>query len=726
MKTKNKILTVFLAIIFTVSGCIISKPDSYNVSELDYNMRRTVSGAHFKNKISLIGKGAVIGSAVIGTIVGYNTNMVMMQSNGEIKPAKLMNASIGAFLGYSIASMTNLAIGQNTIEKSTRPEDWLKKTNKNYIILSESSNKNFNVIHKDAEKNFKAKNIQDARDFAKIFPKSSYTNNVAAQTINNSSFTRDNYLELIRLFPNNSSLLDMKKHYVIKSSNIDELFSAYDLFPETNIDIELMAVNFVKDYYDAYKFKQRYPNSKYNKQVVLYALRESSGNQINKLVKLYNNDFFMSEAQFKKLKSDNKIKQNYLKAQFVLKPPKNIYDVEYLYQKFNWLNYYGKQNDIMTTYWNVCYRTMNNGGDILGFMRNLSRDKAYNSWNISQSQVNNFITKKLQYEVQNNVRIVSKETLGTTNDQWEQWCNNDNYTAGLVSNEGEIKYIIYGTIKNESKFNLPINVVANADLYFKSDVQGTGFLTDLLVGIGKYATGQNEISNKLVGNKSENFYIQNLPSKSTRTYAVLLDYGKGQTHGGVNVKDWFKYKEEIYLKNEKAYAQYSTYNPSNRILKKQNEWQHLAKNGLPNYTLTDLYRGGEVDNDVWLQKHKENLRREREAAERARKYRLDHPEKFVDNREAEREAEKIEDVNECIERYSELKYIKTEEEGILNWAGCPCEVWGFESWIGTNKAFYKNQSGNWYYDTEAILDKKGPFNTLEIAIQKICEDKYGN
>ena len=593
MKIPNLFITVFCTLILAES-CVVYKPDSSNLTQSDYNKRKVVNGAHFKKKLTPIGIGSIITGSAAGAYVGYNSKTIPYYEGTEKQFHSSGSAVLGAFIGFTATTLMNYALGLNKTKRCTEPEEWIKKANKNYILLAGSGN-NFTVIHKSAENSYTVKNITDARHFKKAFPNSTLNNSIAAQTIQNYGIMRDDYLELMKLFPDNTSTLDMKKQYVLKSTSVLSLFYAIDKFPETKLNIEKKAVYLVSDCDDALKFKDRFSSSLYNKQVVLNALQNCSGGKISSLKTKFDGDFIITKEDFESLNPNDKMKQGYLNAQFTLNKPEKIIDMDYLYKKYNWIDYLGKSDDILDNYWQTANNSTSNGYVVIKIMENLPENDEYKKCGISDTKVKNYINIKLKDEAAKNVSITGTYSLGSTNEQWDKWCNNNDYSATMVSEEGKIEYLIYGTVRNRSKFQLPVMVGAGADLYLKTDAKGTGFWSNLFVGITKISTGQNLIENYKVKSTQNNFYIPYLPPKSTTSYAVLLDFGEGTKKTGLNFADWVKIKSEVYIKNINTNVGFSSYKPSHSVLQKQETWQQFAREGLPTAKLNNFFKGGEYD-----------------------------------------------------------------------------------------------------------------------------------
>ena len=625
INTIQFVLGIFILMLL-LQSCVSLRPNSLSVSSPDYNQRRKVEDAHFQKKVNAIGISFVVGTSVAAAGAGYfyNGGVQMQTPDAGIQPIRPLNAAIGGVAGLGVGLLANKIMGTNKRVECKSADLWLKKVDKHYMVLpkSLSTSYNFTVINKKADGAFVVKNMEDLKDFHNVFPDNERADDMVKQAIG--VVGRSDLLEIYKLYPNTAHAMDIKKKYVLTSSTMSELFSAIDRYPETNINVEKMALNLIKDGYDAEKFHKRYPNSPYSKQAIVYGLRNCSNSQILSLYEAYKAVFDFGPTDFDHLSSTSADRKNYLEAQFIIKPPKTVADVEFVYRKFEWLKYEGKNQDIIGHYWNTSYATFSKGNALLNFMRTLATDKNYASWGISLSEVNSFIETKLRGEVSASVSANVQKSVGTPNEEWNKWCKNSTYTAGMVSDAGQIEYVVYGYVRNNSKFDLPISVQSSGNLYLNSSVEGTGLWTGLLVALG---TGGRNKSKSLVGTQSESFYIPSLPANSSSMFAIRLDYGQGVRREGINVNDWFKYKKELSFENATASVSYSNSPVSKYTLERQDAWQTMAKNGLTGATLTDLFRGTEVNDESWRKEYERQLE---EAREQARRYQEEREARYAE------------------------------------------------------------------------------------------------
>ncbi len=625
-------ICIAIAIVIGMNGCVVRKPNLSGVSEKDYNGRRKVTGAHYTKRPSVPGIILTAAAPVAGAIAGYHIPIVTMQKGTEMQPVKPANAAIGAVAGYSLANFINYCVGLNKNTPAYDPVKWTRSISSQYAYVpnSKDQNGNFYVIDKSFEKNYKVRDINDAKQFYALFPNSQYRNTVFQQAVN--ACNRSQMLDLLALDKNNSYANDAKKKYINQSSTYEELEMATNKFPEIQMEYEDRFAGLVRNPQQAMDFHRRYPNSAKTKNVIWSAFNSSDAksSDISSMKRAFGGAFDMTKADLKYNPNDVQ-KKNYARALFEASNIKNETDLELFYRKYEWLAYNGKPDDIVSNVYKIAYKTFNNGNYLLYYLRQLPKDDLYKKWGVTSSIVNNCITQFMKEE-EGKVKIASNNVISSDRSDWESWLNNMTYTAGIVAETGEVKYLVYGVIENNSKFDLPVTVTATADLMMQPNLKGHGVISGIL-GMFGISISPGEKTKQKVATRTKEFKIPSLPAKSKSSYAVMLNFGN-KGNEGVNVADWFKIIKEVYLDHLQVKYTVGDVNVSNKVLEEQETWLAMAKNGMPTVPLTDLKRNERVDQSVWAERWEEERVRRAEAwaqveADRAKQKSAEEAEKAV-------------------------------------------------------------------------------------------------
>jgi len=708
----NKFIIVILICILLLPACLVLKPDSNSVSDLDYNQRAEIEGAYFRKKVSLTGYGIVAVSTITTGLILSSSPIIAQQNGSETVMPKLANFAVGAFLGYSFANLGNVIAGKNTSVNPQNPNEWLKKTNEEFILLSKTSNSDFEVIHKSAESSYVVKNYQDVKDFATAFPNSTYIDDVINQILTCSAITREQYLEFIGLFPTSTLVTDLKKQYVLKSTSVADLFAAYDKFPETKIDIETLAVTLVTDCDDAILYAKRFPTSANAKKVFLNSLQSSCSAYNSKLMKTAFSSVYKLSATDLTAKTNTE-KENYLNFLKNLETFSNALQITEFYKKNYWIEYPDRNADILEDVWTKNYSILTDGNLLVGQIYGLPTD--YPLLKITTSQVNTFIKTKLTEEVTNNVKKVSVDIIDNQDETWEKWKNSGSiWDAPFIEAEGEIKYLVYGSIKNSSKFDLPVKLEISAPLN-----QST--TTRILGGfLG------SETTSKELGTKTESFYIKTLESGKTYPFAVILDFGVGTKAEGSYMVVVTSFSE-LQIGTPTLNSYYNTTTVTSAITTKQEEWLELSTTGgfTAKTYVNDVLNNEQYD-PVSYEESWEQFKTDLVTSDGGGSYssydRDDYDDSNTENVEEETE-EYNADIIECIEDLQDdLEVDASQDENLINW-DCPCTIYG-DSSIGSLLTFKVNSKGEWYYSDGILASSKGPFYSEYEALKAYCIDNY--
>ena len=603
---KTSVYLFILSIL--LQSCYTHRPTAHSVSSPDYNQRASVAGAQYKKKgnaLDIVFNVGLIGAGAYG---GYNLNLVQQQTATGKEPVRVANAAIGALAGASIAYLIDQAAGKNRIDPVRNPNDWIRKANNDYRLLR-GDNVNFTIIHTSAEKSYTVNNINDVRDFKTAFPNSSQTDNIFLEAMNR--LDRSSLPDLIDLFPTNRHAEDAKMKYIVSSPSYDEISAAVKKYPVPN-PAEL-CVEKIENITNSLNFANTF-NSFNNKRLAVantFKSEATSISELNQLKNAYGQDFNLTANDL----SDKSgiIRKNYFKAMYLLQSPKSVEQFDSFNLKYTWLSYLDKKTDLLSLYWDIIEPRYSKGTDVLKKFGEGLSNQIYADIKISQEDFKKVIDEKFRkiIEVDKKVEIINTQSIGSDDTQWEKW-NKSAFTAMIVQEEGEISYIIYGEIKNNSKFDLPVEVKAAGILYSKISAkagndelqkifdkidEGASFLSSFLPGdiYNQSKQALKSESEKDIAAQSGNYYFPIIPAGEKFLYAVKIDFGTGEKKIGMNFLGLGKMGVELKLRNERAVAVYYPKPVSVEQLKLQSTWQNFAINGLPAGKLYDKFWGEGVE-----------------------------------------------------------------------------------------------------------------------------------
>jgi hypothetical protein len=382
----------------------------------------------------------------------------------------------------------------------------------------------------------------------------------------------------------------------------------------TSKDVETLYLGLITNADEAIKFNQIYPNSNNKHAAVANAFRSSSNSieQVRKLQSLYGKDYDLNADDLKQAPSD--IKRNYYQAQVNLLPQKTKTSISDLNKKYAWLTYKGKDQDLLDQWWPLCMAGATKGSKVISDMGQLARNTYAANAGIDGNRIKEFTQAKINDIIVEQVKPASVNQTMSGSDEFERWLKAA-YTAGMVREEDHFKVLIYGDIKNNSIFDVPVEVNMAGLLYQKMHIEATGMLGGILGGavslleaLGGSVTVDERLNNQktLLSTISttNGFTIPMLEAGKSAPYAILLEIkeinGESTNRMGVNLADIIKGTQEIVLENLKVITTLDTRTAiSKEQMDTQAEWLALAKNGLPSAGVYDALRGQKLRQSEW-------------------------------------------------------------------------------------------------------------------------------
>lgn len=503
-----------------VTSCTSLHPTYYNVSKEDYNTRVKVSDPGYHKKINGVGVGAILATTAGGAYLGYQNELIAVSdANHSVKSDKYINAAIGGLVGFGVSSLANYLIagqGKRVSFKGTKDDmnRWVSKYDNNYTGLR-ITNGDIIMIADAADEDYTVDNWSDIEDFYSVFDDSQYKTDVFDQGVE--VLDRRYMPDLIDKFPSCKYVPDAKFVYYDLSENLEQLFEAERRFPNRKYEVEEKAVKLTRSYSDARKFFDKYPSSKFNKYVYINSLASSyTKNEAKAIKKKLGSTYYLTQNDLKK-KKDRHF-QNYSRALIATENPTSLQTAFNLFNDYKWLNYNNRTDDVLGLIWKIAYDDYKDGDQLIRDLTNISNDKRYSFLGINNAKFPSFIRKKLQSELQKNVEVVEESvTDSRTYGHFDDY--GGLYDALFVTEEGEIQYLYYGYLKNDSKFSLPIKYAASAKVI--SETEGGFFGWNFMT--------MKEVKDVLSGS----YIIPNLKSGDTTPFAMLFKL-KGITGAGIN------------------------------------------------------------------------------------------------------------------------------------------------------------------------------------------------
>jgi len=266
---KNSILYTFCLFfsVIILSSCIVLRTDSESLTNVDYNKRVTITNAHYDHVLSTFGIATITAGTLTGAFLGYKSSMFTTQDGINQNTFKIGGLLVAGSIGFISTKYINHVFGWGKVTYPENPQEWITKTNNDYILLSQTNAKYFTIIHKSAEDSFIVKNIQDVRDFVITFPNSKNSENIVYQSIK--TLERNDIPELIAYYPNTTYLVDLQYKYLTLSKTIEECIEAKNKYTILKNTAEKKASKLITNATELITFENSFSHSKYLDSVIL-------------------------------------------------------------------------------------------------------------------------------------------------------------------------------------------------------------------------------------------------------------------------------------------------------------------------------------------------------------------------------------------------------------------------------------------------------------------------
>ena len=260
MKIKIIIISILTISTMLFSSCYSSRPAADKTSSPDYNKRVSVSGAHNIKRGNALNVTFQVGLIGVGAYGGYNMDLIKHQTENGREPVRVANAAVGALVGAGLGFLFDYVAGKNTKNYNVDSQKWIRKANKEYLLLDKGYSSDFRIIHPSAEMAYAVKDIQDVRDFQTMFPNSSYTEKVVSSGIQN--LTRDDLPKLLKIYSGTSQTNEIKQKYLLASNSIEECIEVAQTYSELQNEAEIRALGMVNNVQTVQTFSSNFSKDK--------------------------------------------------------------------------------------------------------------------------------------------------------------------------------------------------------------------------------------------------------------------------------------------------------------------------------------------------------------------------------------------------------------------------------------------------------------------------------
>lgn len=631
MKRINKYILWACACIVLLSSCATNQPIATKISEADYNQRITAETPRYKKKANALGISVGVALPIAGAAIGYSASPVVGMNGNEREDSKIGGAVVGALVGtglsYVASALTNYG-------KTWIPNDeakWVRKAfgpSYNFVYGNTYS---YTVIHKAAEKKYVVRDLADVEDFKKAFPNSSYADGVVKQALD--KLARADLPAVYELYPKSAHAQAVVDRYVKESATYDELAEAVKKFPQTTIDKEYYFAKLVRNPVNANDFRKRYASSKYDMNVVYSAFIErGKAEDVKRMKSLYGKTFDLSPQILRRATDD--IRRNYYLGVRDIQDINSLSALDTFEKKYDWLLFEGKKNIILQNAWEQGDKLYTNGNDVIALMTTLPQKSYAQKALLMGSEIQSLVMNQLQQYIKE-FKADSVHCISSKSEEFERW-KTSAYSAGMVALDDTLQFLIYGNMQNNSKYDIPVMVMAHGNLIAVMKVESEGFLGTAINLLGAI-TGVGTSRRELVAQVNTDVYtFPCLRAHSKEPFAILVRIDSKllkNNNMGLNILDMMKVTNTMVFENITMSSALAKESPTQERLDKQQQWLKYVATGLPEARTYDIYRSKELRQNEWdeewrrlealakverskeQQRQEEQERREKEIAE---------------------------------------------------------------------------------------------------------------
>lgn len=564
--------TFFFLLITILTSCMTLKPESARVSSPDYNDRQLISDPHYVKRPNIIAYTGTLATTIGGAYGMYKLGPVTQQNAEGTYRVDAANIALGALTGFALGTAIQYIAGKNKRIPIDNPKKWVQKANKTFTVYDYNNN-SLKVIPTTNSNKYEVKDLADIKGYYRTFPEGTLKSELFENSL--SVVKRSELPEVIAL-ETNTGLLDKAKFtYFNRSESVDQLAEAANRFQGFNFSLEPKGIEITQSYSDAIKMLSLVSNLKNKKGLYISSLMTpyAASEAKDMLQKIGKDNFLLEERDLKN--STPKQQRHTLENIFYAVQPK---DVEYGYKilsKYNFLKFTNKKEFAMSFFWDKIYDKYNDGTRIIKEFKGLHNKFDLKKVDISSNDLNRHLVVELDKEARSNIIVNKSGQISTQNENVERWKKSAFWDAPLIASTGELKYMLYGTVQNKSKFDLPLSIRGQGELYEKVTIDAWNLL--------KFTE-----KSAYLGSKQNTFIIPKLKSGDTQVYAILLDYGKQSQAVGMNVLG-IQGVAELFLENSQIDVTYALDEFDSKLIKKQNLWLDIMKTGFEKASVSDPF-----------------------------------------------------------------------------------------------------------------------------------------
>lgn len=604
MKHYNSIFACLLAVCcMVISSCTTLKPTAVRVSDPDYNMRVKVSDPHYLRKPNGMGYTLTIAGPVAGAAVGSTIGLSKsVNKDGIRQKSTIGNMAIGALVGSAVSFITSRLAHYNKRVGIRNINKWISDAHGDYIYLN-SLGESYLMIHRDAERNYTVQDLRDVEHFAAAFPRSLYSDGVFDQALK--KLPRSSMPDIIALYPNAKNLNEAKLRYIRESTDFPTMLAALKKYPQS-VDLQEYFVKVIDNADQALQFKQMYPQTNLGRKAVCNSFNSPvSLAQYKALANAYPQDYVLSSSDFPAGQSF-KLK-NYYNARLAWTGTNSQQALDAMNTDLRWITYVGKCDDVLGGYWAYFEKTYSSGIDVVNAISKVKTKPFAQSSGINGETTLKYVESQFEKLIREKVTVVKTEGHTNKDPEFSKW-KDALVTAGLVMSNSPLEAIVYGELKNDSKFDLMVEATCHGSVVSITKIDGGA------IGMLAKLVGTPTEKTEIIGSFKElGSYRVVVPAGKTAPYAIHVDLGKTNMSyvrdAGINIDFIAKASTNVYFADMGVDLKLNTSPITEEQQKVQQGYLQMASNGMDVSGMRDVMSSKRFNQAQWAREFSESMER---------------------------------------------------------------------------------------------------------------------
>lgn len=580
---------ILLFIFGLLPSCTTTKAKYSSISAYDKNGRAEINSPYYQKELNGLGYASTLGITAASAYASYKTDFTkyMKEDMAQSKfySNKYVWASVGGLLGLYVATKLNRLIGKNKEYRSVNrssdaaKSEWLKKHNKN-LKLIHGYYSTLNVIKQDAYNYYSIENEIDVNDYFNSF-NSEHIQSVVIRS--EPKMNRGATFKILSTYKNKElgEEIDqnLEKKYVKSANSYEEFVSSVQFFPRQKLSEEQFGVSKVYSYGNLSNYIKLYDNPRFKKDAFINSFKSPyTKDEVFAALKLFDNKVKLGASDL--INTTNKaINNNYMYFLVAANKSKDLRALNNKIKELSWVKAEEVSNTFMREAWEIGINNYEDGNKFLKDLNKVKSSKEYANLNLAEETFNLYNKYMLREIVKTKVKVQNIEIIKQdVASGIETWKKSVFFDALFIMDHSDLQFIVKGSVVNDSKFDLPIQLLSSTLVEAKAKAEFLNFdITSIYGGNNTMGRGMSEVP----------YYIPTIRKGQSQPFQILNNLGKENSAGGGIFG--LQVTRNIEIHTPKITIDFLDLKVSKEVINKQKFWLSLSQNQLATSDIREMF-----------------------------------------------------------------------------------------------------------------------------------------